>query len=132
MRALLLVLLVCCSAFVLAQDADENPLPSLPRSFSVMVELNDLITNTTVYTSGYYDYVNERYRIEEHSQQNSVVTIVSFKEVCAIPITSISQAYYIILIIFTMVTIILIMLFTFAIVFLLIFLNPTLFIYIVG
>jgi len=60
-----------------AQNAQQdNPFPQLPRSFSVMSETNYLETNSSVYSFGYYDYVNNRFRIEEHTQDAATVLII--------------------------------------------------------
>jgi len=72
-----LVVLLIFMVLTLIKAQDQQKIPPLPQSFSVMVESNFLDPyNTTVYTFGYYDNANERYRIEEHSQTGSEVTIV--------------------------------------------------------
>lgn len=79
LAGLIFVLVCVCVSFVFAQNDNpfpNVPLPPLPSSFSVMVELNNLYTNSTTYTFGYYDYDKQRFRIEEHTQEKSIVTIV--------------------------------------------------------
>lgn len=66
-------LFLCLS---LSQSSPGDPtLPDLPRAFSVMVESNFLEDNSTAYTFGYYDYHNNRFRIEQHTQTSAVVII---------------------------------------------------------
>lgn len=46
-----------------------------------MVEANYIETETSVYSFGYYDYVHNRFRIEEHTQAAATVEIVLPDEV---------------------------------------------------
>lgn len=71
--------------FLLSITAYAQQLPDLPQSFSVMVESNYLEgeqVNSTTYTFGYYDYKNNRFRIEEHTQTSAIVYIVIPAQVC--------------------------------------------------
>jgi hypothetical protein len=73
MGTLCFLVSLCVLSFIHAVTSTSNAIPELPGAFSVMVEENYLageppvVANSTVYSFGYYDYTNDRFRIEEHT-----------------------------------------------------------------
>lgn len=82
MTTLLLVLIAC--GHVLAQqcldgDSTNGPqLPTLPNQFSVEIEANIVHRKLTRHVTEYYDYINNRGRIESYSGNDSNVTFVNY------------------------------------------------------
>lgn len=74
-------MLVLLSSFLLigVVHADNGmDFPSLPDSFSAEIEANILEKNYSLIVREYYDYDNNRYRIENHNSQYSHIELCDF------------------------------------------------------